>query len=836
MYTLQQYIDDNVALAKSMVIKLTDIGVQINNSLKTIYNIDIPSDKHNWKYFLNISGQKHFTNTKDIQINILELDQIRPFSKDILDKYPDTRAALTGFSNYYNELIYKYPDDISYINGCIYPIEIDIAIKAAEGTILTYDKNLIEEQELSTVRELDYYIKDYLARWHIKNYMVCDELYMSSMLATLYASLPNKLMNIRLTKVRSNETHSFHVEHYFRSNFNLWDDIQVLNKKSLWWLYNNLEYIKKNTGKESTTELILDKIFNTNNVGVGKIMLGFQDATLKKSPAINESVYNDSVSKILSVKANNSYFMDNNKTRSTEGLIHNQLANDQITSAIYKNDAFYVDIFNNKLNSKNNVLEDTKTFDINSVKLLDTYGLNLFETITDTWTHKAFNDNYQALQYFVDPNTKLRYTLSPKQGFLILIKMLSLLYKDNGSVINNYYYNNVILPTYDKNILLDNLFTKDDLSDIADVILSKVPNVKFIASNKRFFNYIDRVLKLFETVKLIDSNIETLSISTDIKSIANRLAQRGVINISNGKTIDELLVIENIKLNVKGVYDPKKTIAELLLVFTGMNIDIYKKFTDINNHFISMFNKLTSYTTQISYTTDDAKSLYSKYTAISVNHISKGVIRTEAAHGIALEQEETLIKGMGNNFTDRLDGFFIDNISLLKYDNCGITGICEIIHEEDNIHARVTEPLVVIEVLKDCIPYYSPTIDTNSNTFVENITYNWVDYPNNLNYNNCVLTGLATISEQQRNIIGNVTEPAVVTEVLSDCVPYYSPIVTSASNNFTDTTTGVATDTNNIQQVSKVSIDPVIAYTGDNTTNNPTGGSTTPNVIVEIDI
>jgi len=837
MYTLQQYVDDNIVLAKSMVIKLTDIGEQINNSLKALFNIDIPSDKHDWKYFLNLSGQPHSTNSRDIKINILELNQIRPFNIDTLDKYPDTRASLTGFSNYYNELIYKYPNDIAYINGCINPVNIDVAISAPEGTILTYDDTLVEEQELSIIRKLEKFIIDYLARWHLKNYMVCDELYMSSMLATLYGAIPNKLMNIRLANARSNEAHSFHVEHYFRSNFNLWDDVQVLNKESLWWLYNNLDYIIKHGGRESTTDLILNKIFNVNNIGVGRIMLGFQDATLKKSPTLDESVYNNSTSNIISIKANDSYFMNNNKTRSIQTFIDTQLASKQITSDLFKNDPFYTDIFKEKLNGKNDVLENTKTFDINPVVLLDIYGLDLFETIVDTWAHKAYNDQYLALQYFTDPNTNARYTLSPKQGFLVLIKMIAMLYGDTNTTIDDYYYNNVISPSYDKSTLINNLFTTEDLSDIADVILANVPNTVFISTNTKFTTYINDILKLFVTVKLIDSNIEDLSISTDIKAIANRLAQRGVISISKGKTIDELLMAEGINISMPGIYNPKLTIAELLLVFTGMNVDIYQKFTDINDHYISIFNKLTSYTTQINYTSDGAKSLYSEYTTMSVNHITKGVITTEAAHGFPLEQEKTIVKGMGNNFKDRLDGFILDNTdNIFVYDVCGITGICEIYSMQKDILAEVTQPNVYVEVLRNCIPYYSPSVDVESNTFKEEISYKWIDNTEGLHYANCKIGGLVIIDQQQKNLVGNVTEPNVIGEVLQECIPYYSPEIVSAANDFKDSTHGKIVNTNTIKNVSKVVIDPVIAYTGDNTTNQPTGNATVPNIIAQIDI
>jgi len=53
---------------------------------------------------------------------------------------------------------------------------------------------------------------------------------------------------------------------------------------------------------------------------------------------------------------------------------------------------------------------------------------------------------------------------------------------------------------------------------------------------------------------------------------------------------------------------------------------------------------------------------------------------------------------------------------------------------QKDILAEVTQPNVYVEVLRNCIPYYSPSVDVESNTFKEEISYKWIDNTEGLHY------------------------------------------------------------------------------------------------------
>ena len=284
MYTINKYYKDTHLLTNSLRIKFIDsayavnIGMRKNTAWVAKYGMEIvpTEDMRTWKYFLNLSGVKHFTNS-DVKIKLLESNETVSLSKEILNIYTYSKDELRKNSDYLNNLLYQYPNDYSFIIGCIYPVDIDTAINAKDGTILSYDSNYIESNEYNLISELQEWIQGCYARYNISDYCLTDDLYFGSFLGFLYSKLPNKIVNIRLSKINTNEVHSFHLEHFFRSNLDLWDNVSKLNNETKFWLYRNLDYLTKHIGSEYTFTTIIDKIFEANNIGVGEYLLESKD-------------------------------------------------------------------------------------------------------------------------------------------------------------------------------------------------------------------------------------------------------------------------------------------------------------------------------------------------------------------------------------------------------------------------------------------------------------------------------------------------------------------------------------------------------------------------------
>lgn len=271
-------------LTKSIVFKLNVLPLAINKHLESRGHV-ISSDPREWKYFLNISGVKHYTNN-DVKITALEDGLEYSLTKELLEEHKYTREVLMSNGSYYSELTSKYPLDSEYIMGCINPIDIDYAISAPDGTVLGYFNHLVEPQEINLIDNISKYLKKEIYRWKIDKFLEFENLYVQTLLPILYLNLPSVILNQRLRNINTPYVHSYFMDIYFKSN-GLNDEVNYLNKKSRFWLYRNLDYIKHNIGKNDTLNKLIENVFNANNIGISKIDLiksiGFDENNLPYS-------------------------------------------------------------------------------------------------------------------------------------------------------------------------------------------------------------------------------------------------------------------------------------------------------------------------------------------------------------------------------------------------------------------------------------------------------------------------------------------------------------------------------------------------------------------------
>ena len=152
MFTIENYIKNSISFSKSLIIKFKDVAIAVNKGLE-IQGIPTSKDEREWKYYLNISGRRHISN-KDVIIPVIETGKEEILSKELLDNNPYTRKELKKLDQYYTDLIERYPEEELFIKGCIFPVDIDKAIKAEDGTILDYDDSFVESNEYNLIREI----------------------------------------------------------------------------------------------------------------------------------------------------------------------------------------------------------------------------------------------------------------------------------------------------------------------------------------------------------------------------------------------------------------------------------------------------------------------------------------------------------------------------------------------------------------------------------------------------------------------------------------------------------------------------------------------------------
>lgn len=671
MFSLEQYVGENITLAKSLVIKLADVANAINKGLMLNPNIEtkyksIPANRKEWKYYMNLAGEKHGTNNT-VEILVIELGQKEELTKDLLDNYKYTKAELLKCGSFYKELLNEYPDDVMYIHGCMYPVDKDVAINAKDGTILAYNPTLVYDNEYSIISELEKYCINFLSRWHINEYTLIEELYLASMLGVLYANLPNKLMAIRLDKVYTNEVHPFHMEHFFRSYLDIYEAVDILNNSSKFWLYNNLKYIKKNIGKNGTLDLVINKLLTANEVGIGTYLLRKPVPKYNNTTSVTSSAYTPKSTIGLTTELNSYYLTEENTTYNISTLVEKELLDGTTDSSVDTNRISYItaqaenSVKNNKIDNQR-----TKILELTTYNLFKRNGIDLIKLVIDHWVYGCLNNKLNFVAEYVDPNSNKIYSISPYIGLLLLFKLI--LNKLNLESAKLTYVNYDTLFTLDKD-KIDDLYSRfinnPTVQFAVDEIKEYYPNINGVCNSVDDLNkLITDTIYFYNYLWALDVNMEDTVTSATLKGMRQFIISPGKYNLLNikeggevvGKTIDEMLEDNNIVYTIEDTYNVDKSIEELIRTFTGIELDEAIYIKDISEGFKSLLQKLISYTLQV-YTSDTGESdLFVYYNNTNVFKSHLGVLSVNDATLTPLEQEFTYITSYGNNYMDNIYG------------------------------------------------------------------------------------------------------------------------------------------------------------------------------------
>ena len=675
MYSINDYIKHTIMFSNSIVVKSLGAAIAINKTVMNLTFTTIPQDKTTWRYFMNISGKKHPTNN-DVMVYIIETGKKELLTKEILDKYPVTKKELLNNESYYDDLINEYPKDRLYIHGCLYPVDMKTAIAAPEGTILAYNPKYVEDAEYSLIKELNSFTTNYFRRWYIKEYTIVDELYIAGVLANLFAILPAKIMNIRLSKIMTPEVHSFHMEHFFRSTLDLWEPAQVLTPASRMWLYKNLRYLKNNIGKNSTLNTIIEKIFNANAMGLGSYNIRVNDVAYnldsrtndpKKIP-ISEPIFTRPSNVLSGIKLNNYYAADNNKTIDTDTVINlelNSLKIDKLNNEPTDRDKF---IINNAVKDINNTVydkQDTKIIELSSSKLFKMYGSDIYKVILDHWVYFTQNNVVEYTIEYVDPNTNTIYTVNPRIALLIMLKYLVYVTGNPKLKLTKLFYNYVLNP--DSDIIYEILYKlkEDGLTDVMfNQLVSLYPNAnRYISGTRETCEYIKSSIDFYTACWYADANSSSISVSANIKHLLQLATIYGTYDLTDkpdGESIDELLLKEGIEIDVTMDYDVVGAIQALFKAAVLIDVDSQSEMDSSIELYMELLNKLTSYTVQTINSKTEEEKIFVYYNNTDVYRTYRGVIQAKDGLMVPYDTSYVPIKSYANSFVDAINSEIID--------------------------------------------------------------------------------------------------------------------------------------------------------------------------------
>lgn len=662
MYSIDSYNEQSIKLTRSLVIKLFDTALAINRELKN-RGYKVSGNKREWKYFMNLAGEKHSSNN-DVQITIIELGTSKSLTKELLEEYPYTKIELLKFENSYKNLTYEYPNDLLYIHGCIMPVDKEKAIAAKDGTILNYNTNFLEENEYNIIKELEEYIKAFLNRWHIKQYTLVDELYLPALLGVLFANLPNKINNLRTNNVFTNEVHSFHLEHFFRSNINLQDEINSLDNSTKFWLYKNLPYIISNIGKDKTLDTIIDKLFTPNMIGLGTYDLKLPTPELIEKPGASQPSYEYKEIKPVQQSKNSYYVTTGSLETDIETLVTKELniTLDNQTEEQKKENEYLVKEIENDIKNSIRDNQTTKILELSSYRLFKRQGVDLFKVVLDNWIYTASKNNFGYMVEYIEPNDNKQYIITPQVGLLMLIKIMLMIANTPNKKIRYIWYDSIF--NSEKDFLLkasEKLFPDGYTSRLINELNTHYPNQNiYFSLVENFASNIRNILDYMSYWWVVDTNTNNSFVSANLKLLANYITVKDKYDLKsstydskeNDFTIDELLAMHDIVFDYNEQYDYNKSIKELLLKFTGINLDENEVIFNTQKNFKSILDKLTSYTVQTILDSSSEENINMFYNNSNIMNTNIGILSLTNGTFIPKENNYAKIDSIGVNFKD----------------------------------------------------------------------------------------------------------------------------------------------------------------------------------------
>jgi hypothetical protein len=283
------YIDlEDCAYENELTVTVKTGNVLLSSNVDFIYNFTGAADGTTRLTFIGdyaVGGIKAFSigdelivhykanNGRMIIKSIDTFEDIEFTKENLVDGYNDDRLihkatadAYFPGSKYYNELVRRYPNQELLIRGIVTPVAVSISTAAEDHSILYYDKELVEENEITLIEKLQTWINKYFIRWDVSAYGLIDELYVPANLGIMWLQMPLTIMNLRLQACKTHEAHSYHIKQYLASHNKLDKYFDLMTKKQQLFLYRNIRYLQRNSGKTSNFTTLTEKILTDRSI------------------------------------------------------------------------------------------------------------------------------------------------------------------------------------------------------------------------------------------------------------------------------------------------------------------------------------------------------------------------------------------------------------------------------------------------------------------------------------------------------------------------------------------------------------------------------------------
>lgn len=653
------YVDDVLLLARSIVLKSESTANSINQHFRETGLVEVLEEQpETWKYYLNLAGEYHSTDTRMFVTSLDTRERIE-FTKDNLVEHRATKRGYGPGTRFYKELVKKYPKQIDLINGILGPIDIQAAISARDGQILSYDTSLVESNETNLVPELQKKIDGWKVRWDVADYAKVDDLYPAANLALLYMNLPLFVMNIRMANCRTEKVHSFHIRQYLASNGKLDSYIDNLNKKQMLFLYRNIKYINRNAGKQETFEWLVDALLTERLLPLAKYRLQHNISDLPNNllPTINAKRID--LTKYVSGTVRDIY--------SANELIQKEVPVTR-NNVQYQAEAL-IDLNQKYRRDTNNELP-TKVLESSVVDRSESFSVKLGDVLLNHWISWACEGNYLAVTNFDNPANGESLWFSSKDAFILFLYAYN---ASHGLILENIPD---VVATFVRKPEIPSVGELRKLAQPSRVPTSWIhylredqPVIGDIISTAGFY---EKCQEIHEAWKLHSDFIafrEHMTTRGQVENVAYHLYQDVHYDLGGGMRYDDWLQSKNLELGNLSKEEFDLLANNLMSVATGVNLKVSVGLKDLQESMVRLLRQLSSYSIQIVTELQGNNITVVGCPAIRVGDSQGGGEGTTRIHQSNIYVQNTYGDGSSDQYVDLSESTFDASTSATQFHN-----------------------------------------------------------------------------------------------------------------------------------------------------------------------
>lgn len=585
----QLYVQSAITLARTIVIKSLDACNAINEYLIAINGdsaVD-KTDKTTWKYYLNLAGQYHST---DMMMTVVSWDtgETINFTVANLAVHKATKVAYAYGTKRYKALLARYPNQEPLILGILNPVDINTAIAANDGVILTYPDDLIESNEYSLIENLNGWISDFKARWVNSQFAITDELYVPAYLGIMYMSLAMAIITFRDQMSNTNEAHSFHVRQHLLSHGVPSSVIRYLTKKQSLFFYRNIEYIQRNLGRIEIFEWLVENILTVRQFPLASYKMRHSDKGLTTNLA--STIY------FKKVAVNSVYDADVGDHINLATLLSKEIALARNnTSYISDNADKMATIFKHSLS---NVVE-TKVLESSLINYEDAGQYSIESISINHWIYMAYLGYYNVYVHIENNVTGDELALTMKEAYILYMYVYA---KSLGLTLNEIpdfpatFVQRIPLPSVSD--IMIGVESARVGQDAAEYALSLSPEISPVKSVYDFITLCREIKIAAKYQRRIPSYYQDFLARGQAQDMCSRIYCDMLCSLATGTNYTQWLSDMKIDLTNFTKSDYALMAQNLLNGATGIDLADENSIGNVYNAMMTLIKKLSSYSIQ----------------------------------------------------------------------------------------------------------------------------------------------------------------------------------------------------------------------------------------------